>query len=77
MATANDTGGTAIIANMNPDQEYTAALLAEICEVSSSKVAMVLREAAQGGVVKRFKKPGVKGFVYMTNQLPLDLRRSA
>lgn len=76
MATATQTGGTAIIANMNPDQEYTAPLLAQICDVSSSKVAMILREAAQGGVVSRFKKPGVKGFVYKTNQLQLDLNRA-
>ncbi|WP_432473303.1 hypothetical protein [Amphritea sp. HPY] len=76
MATATDTGGTAIIANMNPDQEYTASLLAEVCGVSANKVAMVLREASLGGVVQRFEKPGVNGFVYRTNQLTLELKRA-
>lgn len=76
MATATETGGTAIIANMNPDQEYTASLLAQICGVDHQKVSGVLAEAAQGGVVKRFTKPGVKGFVYQTNQLTLELKRA-
>ncbi len=63
---------TAILANMKPDQEYTAALLAEICETTHQKVSAVLGAVAKGGVVSKYRKEGVKGYVYKTNQLALD-----
>ena len=63
---------TSILAHMKPDQEYTAALLADICETSHQRISSTLRAVAKGGVIQRYKKEGVKGYVYKSNQLVLN-----
>ncbi|RVU32679.1 hypothetical protein [Neptunomonas marina] len=61
-----------IICAMRPGQEYTSGLLAKLCNAKRSAVTRELYEAYRGGVVNRYKKKGVRGFVYVSKQLNLE-----
>ena len=65
---------TTLIASMKPGQEYTSRLLSEITGMDQSDICRELKEASQGGVVTRYKKTGVRGFVYVTNQLRFEFK---
>jgi predicted transcriptional regulator len=64
---------TALVSNMNPDIEYTASSLANICGTTHQKVSATLRNIERSGLIVRYKKAGSHRFVYKTNQLVIDL----
>lgn len=56
---------------MIPGQEYTAKILAKVCQCGETHVRGQLRSLEHGGLVTGFKKKGVRGRVFRTNQLRL------
>ncbi|MCP4597823.1 helix-turn-helix domain-containing protein [Neptuniibacter sp.] len=65
---------TAILANMDPDREYTATELAEKCGTTHQKVSSMLGAIAISGAVKRVKAADSKRYKYRVNQLSMDFK---
>ena len=65
-----------IIANMEDGKEYTNELLASFTNSSEHMTNKALNNGYLLGLIFRYKREGVKGFVYTTKQrsLPLEVR---
>ncbi|NYZ69346.1 hypothetical protein H0A36_25335 [Endozoicomonas sp. SM1973] len=62
-----------IIKSMKYGQEYTKELLSGHCRQSIKNVRETLIQAHDKGLLQRYKKRGVRGYVYTTKQRSLPL----
>ena len=62
-----------IIKSMKFGQVYTKQLLADCCNQSIKNVRNALMDAHDKGLVCRYKRPGVRGYVYATKQRSLPI----
>jgi len=64
---------TAILANMDPNTEYTASDLARLIGTTHQKISSTLRSIRRSELISTYRKPGINCLLYKTNQLVIDL----
>lgn len=53
---------------MESGQEYTSSLISDLTGVSRSTANKALRALYNSSAIERIKRPGVRGFVYLSRQ---------